>query len=93
MHDTPRCNRPSGIYILTGFSEKTSLSWLIFHWVFSYVHLYHNKTLENLLHIALVKRTKRFTLFLCEIDYLYPPISFVNGYVYIQSLLTCISVS
>ena len=63
MHDTPRCNRTSGIYILTGFSEKTSLSWLIFHWVFSCVHLYRNETLENLLHIALARRTKRFTLF------------------------------
>ena len=63
MHDTPRCNRPSGIYILTGFSEKTSLSWLIFHWIFSCVHLYRNETLENLLHIALARRTKRFTLF------------------------------
>ena len=86
MHDTPRCNRPSGIYILTGFSEKTSPSWLIFHRVFSCVHLYRNETLENLSHIALA--TKRFTFFLCEIDYLYPPISFVNGYVDIQSLLT-----
>ena len=63
MHDTPRCNRTSGIYILTGFSEKTSLSWLIFHWVFSCVHLYRNETLVNLLHIALARRTKRFTLF------------------------------
>ena len=63
MHDTPHCNRPSGIYIFTGFSEKTSPSWLIFHWVFSCVHLYRNETLENLLHIALARRTKRFTLF------------------------------
>ena len=63
MHDTPRCNRPSGIYILTRFSEKTSLSWLLFHQVFSCVHLYRNETFENLLHIALARRTKRFTLF------------------------------
>ena len=31
---TPLCNRPSEIYIFTGFSEKTSLGWLIFQWVF-----------------------------------------------------------
>ena len=31
---TPLSNRPSRIYIFTGFSEKTLLGWLIFHWVF-----------------------------------------------------------
>ena len=31
---TPLCNRPSEIYIFTGFSEKTSLGWFIFYWVF-----------------------------------------------------------
>ena len=31
---TPLCNRPSGIFIFSGFSEKKSLGWFIFHWVF-----------------------------------------------------------
>ena len=30
---TPLCNRPSGIFIFTRFSEKTSLGWPISHWV------------------------------------------------------------
>ena len=30
---TPLCNRPSGIFIFTGFLEKTSLGWPISHWV------------------------------------------------------------
>jgi len=30
---TPLCNRPSGIYMLTGFSKKTSLGRQIFHQV------------------------------------------------------------
>ena len=30
---TPLCNRPGGIFIATGFSEKPSLGWLISHWV------------------------------------------------------------
>ena len=30
---TPLCNRPSGIFIPTGFSKKPSLGWLISHWV------------------------------------------------------------
>ena len=62
-HDTPRCNRPNGIYILTGFSEKASPSWLIFHWVFSCVHLYRNETLEDLLHIALAEELKDLHFF------------------------------
>ena len=33
-YGTPLSNRPSRIYIFTGFSEKTLLGWLIFHWVF-----------------------------------------------------------
>ena len=58
--ETPLCNRPSGIYILTGFSKKTSLGWLIFQWGFlTWVlpikpHLYRY---ENW------RRTRRFTLF------------------------------
>ena len=31
--DTPLCNRPSGIFIFTGFLEKTSMGWPISHWV------------------------------------------------------------
>ena len=34
IHKTLLCNRPSGIYIFTWFSEKTSPGWLIFHWKF-----------------------------------------------------------
>ena len=34
---------------------------------------------ENVIHISLATRTKRFTLLLWEIDHLFPPISFVNG--------------
>ena len=30
---TPLCNRPSGIFIFTGFLVKTSLGWPISHWV------------------------------------------------------------
>ena len=30
---TPLCNRPSGIFIATGFSGKPSLGWPISHWV------------------------------------------------------------
>ena len=30
---TPLCNRPNGVYIFSGFSEKKSLGWFIFHWV------------------------------------------------------------
>ena len=37
---TPLCNRPSGIFILAGFSRKKSLGWQNSHWVglvFDYV--------------------------------------------------------
>ena len=91
---TPLCNRSSGIYILTGLSETTSPVWFIFHWVFfcSCVSLLKLigvagftslprvwTAFENVIHISLARRTKRFTLLLWEIDHLFPPISFVHG--------------
>ena len=39
----PLCNRPSGIYIFTGFSEKASLDWSIFHKVFLFSCVVHIK--------------------------------------------------
>ena len=38
---------------------------------------------ENVIHISLARRTKRFALLLWEIDHLFPPISFVNGQCFI----------
>ena len=73
--ETPLCNRPSGIYILTGFSKKTSLGWLIFQWVFlTWVlpikpHLYRY---ENW------RRTKRFTLFYASLITCTLPIFFLS---------------
>ena len=46
---TPLCNRPSGIFIFTGFLEKTSLGWPISHWVglfsgrFFFIRLFDTK--------------------------------------------------
>ena len=71
--NTPLSNKLSRIYIFTGLSEKTSMYCFIFQWVFFFLvsgkgwqalwilHLYCN--FEHLLHIAVGRRTKRFTLF------------------------------
>ena len=40
---TPLCNRPGGIFIATGFSEKPSLSWQISHCVGLFLAEYFNR--------------------------------------------------
>ena len=35
---TPHCNRPSGIFVLAGFSGETSLGWPISHWAGFFFH-------------------------------------------------------
>ena len=79
---TPLCNRPSRIYIFTGFSEKTSLGWFISHWVFllsckrkgvvglTSLPAWQLWTpFKDSLHIVVARRIKWFTIFFkCEID-------------------------
>ena len=81
---TPLCNRPSGIYIFSGFSEKKSLGWFIFHWVFHLSCVFHikagrggrpyiftgMKTLNTLY--------KRFTLFYARLTTCTLPILFLS---------------
>ena len=84
--ETPLCSRPSGICIVTGFSENKSLGWLILIPLFCFrscvsptkakqagwqaLHLTVMKALKTF-HILLYWKEQKTYPFLCEIDHLY----------------------